>query len=427
MLTRTSFIPRLLAANHLGSVKCRRLIRTSFPVGLPARYVVPEKDFCLQRVLIVAKLSRYEFEKRRYPDLTTAQLEEKIRGRGTDYDSLIHFNEMHTHFRKDVVEAFKHFGVEVRVVDRHSITKESINWADMIVPVGGDGTFLMAATRADSIKGPAGRKIPVMGFNSDPESSEGRLMLPKNYSADTRSAIERIIKRNFTWMHRSRIRISHLASNGNLPEAIDLHEHKGNNMEHLSLEPELLEPVEQELYDAKVKRTLPYLALNEVFIGETLSARVSHLQLKTDGTVTNTKCSGLCVSTGTGSTSWHTSINRLSPKNVEELLTILRQGNHIDGHLDANEIAREYNRRLVFPPDDPRLCYSIREEIRVGVWPNPKSGMESRAFASKLYVQSKCLDASLVIDGSISYPFNDGAKVVLETRPEDALLTISMD
>lgn len=122
----------------------------------------------------------------------------------------------------------------------------------------------MAASRADFIKGPVGRKIPVMGFNSDPESSEGRLMLPKNYSTNTKSAIERIMKHDFTWMHRSRIRITHLASNGNLPEAIDLHEHKGNNMEHLCLEPELLDPEEQELYDAKVKRTLPYLALNEV-------------------------------------------------------------------------------------------------------------------------------------------------------------------
>ncbi|XP_055687911.1 NAD kinase 2, mitochondrial isoform X2 [Lutzomyia longipalpis] len=428
MLKRTSFFPRIFAEKCLASTKYCRLIRTTSSDTFPTtRQVVPEKDFSLKRALIVAKLSRYEFEKRRYPDLNSTQLEEKIRGRGTDYDSLIHFNEMHSNFRKSVVDAFRHCGVEVRVVDRHSITKESITWADIIVPVGGDGTFLMAASRADFINAPTGRKVPVVGFNSDPESSEGRLMLPKVYSADTKSAIERIMNHNFTWMHRSRIRITHLASNGNLPEAIDLHEHKGNNMEHLSLEPELLDSHEQELYDAKVKRTLPYLALNEVFIGETLSARVSHLQLRADGVVTNTKCSGLCVSTGTGSTSWHTSINRLSPKNVEELLTILRQGNHLVGHLDANEIAREYNRRLVFPPDDPRLCYSIREEIRVGVWPNPKGGMESRAFASKLFIQSRCLDASLVIDGSISYPFNDGAKVVLETRPEDALLTISMD
>ncbi|GAB0100794.1 NAD(+) kinase [Sergentomyia squamirostris] len=308
MLTRTQLFPRIFAENRLAAVKYRRMAGTTSPDAFPHRPVTPEKDFSMQRALIVAKLSRYEFERRRYPDLTVDQLEEKIRGRGTDYDSLIRFNEMHTHFRKDVVQAFKDYGVEVRVVDRHSITKESINWADMIVPVGGDGTFLMAASRADSINAlsSTGRKVPVVGFNSEPESSEGRLMLPKCYSSDIRGAIERIMRRNFTWMHRSRIRITHLASNGNMPEAIDLHEHKGNNMEHLSLEPELLDPTEQELYDAKVKRTLPYLALNEVFIGETLSARVSHLQLRVNGSVTNTKCSGLCVSTGTGSTSWHT-------------------------------------------------------------------------------------------------------------------------
>lgn len=35
--------------------------------------------------------------------------------------------------------------------------------------------------------------------------------------------------------------------------------------------------------------------------------------------------------------------------------------------------------------------------------------------------------SGLVIDGSISYPFNDGAKVLLEIHPEDALLTIALD
>lgn len=32
----------------------------------------------------------------------------------------------------------------------------------------------------------------------------------------------------------------------------------------------------------------------------------------------------------------------------------------------------------------------------------------------------------LVIDGSIAYNFNDGAKALLEVHPEDALLTIDM-
>jgi hypothetical protein len=43
--------------------------------------------------------------------------------------------------------------------------------------------------------------------------------------------------------------------------------------------------------------------------------------------------------------------------------------------------------------EDPRLCYSIREQICVGVWPNPK-GFESRDFATNLYIKSRCIDAS---------------------------------
>lgn len=75
--------------------------------------------------------------------------------------------------------------------------------------------------------------------------------------------------------------------------------------------------------------------------------------------------------------------------------------------------------------DDPRLCYSIREQICVGVWPNPK-GLESRGFATTFFVKSRCIDASLVIDGSIAYPFNDGTRALLEIHPSDALLTVNL-
>lgn len=43
--------------------------------------------------------------------------------------------------------------------------------------------------------------------------------------------------------------------------------------------------------------------------------------------------------------------------------------------------------------DDPRLCYSIREQICVGVWPHPK-GFESIGFAKTILIKSRCLDAS---------------------------------
>jgi NAD+ kinase len=58
------------------------------------------------------------------------------------------------------------------------------------------------------------------------------------------------------------------------------------------------------------------------------------------------------VSTGTGSTSWHTSINRLSKKNVEDLLSILKGSRSDLANVDVEQISEEYNKRLVFEPGE---------------------------------------------------------------------------
>jgi NAD+ kinase len=38
----------------------------------------------------------------------------------------------------------------------------------------------------------------------------------------------------------------------------------------------------------------------------------------------------------------------------------------------------------------------------------------------------RCFDACLVIDGSLSYKFNDGTRATIEIHDEDALRTIQM-
>lgn len=103
-----------------------------------------------------------------------------------------------------------------------------------------------------------------------------------------------------------------LGQNGNLPESVDLHETQPKPMELNHYPTEHLHENDQKRYSAKIKRILPYLSLNEVFIGETQAARVSHLHLQIDDRqqVIKTKSSGLCVSTGTGSSSWLTRLVR---------------------------------------------------------------------------------------------------------------------
>ncbi|XP_068144259.1 NAD kinase 2, mitochondrial isoform X2 [Drosophila tropicalis] len=388
-------------------------------------------NFKLKRALVVTKLSRYEFEQLRHPGLSKEQLEQKLRDRGTDVEMVLYLHNLHKDFERRVVQSFQDVGCEVKLSSRSSLSKDVMSWADVIVPVGGDGTFLLSAGRSSPLFALSQQKTPIVGFNSDPQHSEGRLMLPKHYTENPSDAVGRIKSGDFKWMHRSRIRTTFLGSNGEIPESTDLFRHTEVKMEQVNTEPEMLEKNMAYKYKAKMRRVLPYLALNEVFIGEHLSARVSHLQLVLDhqDVVNKTKCSGLCVSTGTGSTSWHTSINRITNSDVEHLLRSLPNSGSAEVlrlRENAEEIAHRYNQSLLFAPDDPRLCYSIREQICVGVWPSPKTFKE-RDFVQNVFVKSHCIDANLVIDGSISYPFNDGAKALLEVYPEDALLTIALD
>lgn len=87
--------------------------------------------------------------------------------------------------------------------------------------------------------------------------------------------------------------------------------------------------------------------LIKVFIGENLSAQVSYFELRTspDDIITKVKSSGICVSTGTGSTSWHLSMNRITGHSVEQVLKCAG----IDT-IDFSEIAKKYNDSLIFKP-----------------------------------------------------------------------------
>lgn len=70
------------------------------------------------------------------------------------------------------------------------------------------------------------------------------------------------------------------------------------------------------------------------------------------------------------------------------------------------------------------LNYTIRDLISLSVWPQPKGLIEPRGFAHTIEVKSKCLDAAVIIDGGLSFPFNEGTISHLEIHPEDSLRTV---
>lgn len=69
------------------------------------------------------------------------------------------------------------------------------------------------------------------------------------------------------------------------------------------------------------------------------------------------------------------------------------------------------------------MAYTIRDFIAAGVWPNPK-GIRSRGFATSMSIKSSCFDATLVVDGGMSFAFSDGVTARFEIHPEDSLRTV---
>ncbi|CAH0394897.1 unnamed protein product [Bemisia tabaci] len=354
----------------------------------------------LNKVVILSKMTRWELEKMNYPDLSEGQFMDVLKKRGSDIKRLIAFHDSQKEVETIVTNTLQELKIESRTVNRLTYKEEDVAWADAVIPVGGDGTFLVAASKV------LNRKKPVIGFNSDLQHSKGHLCLPKNCSLNPRTikeTLEKLKQGQFSWMYRTRIRTT---LNGDGEPPVELHYRRRN----------LYQPRDEIEDGNKSPKTivLPELALNEVFAGELLSARVSNIDLKVDdANEIPVKCSGMLVSTGTGSTSWHYTHNQLATQTVRKLLSFAGADPN-----KAYDVARTYNSNLIFNPEDPRLGFTVRDIIEEDPSHIPSG------FADKVTIKSKCLDASLVIDGGMSYNFNEGTVAMFETRPEDALKTV---
>lgn len=72
------------------------------------------------------------------------------------------------------------------------------------------------------------------------------------------------------------------------------------------------------------------------------------------------------------------------------------------------------------------MGYTIRDSLSDGTLPVPGE-RKPRGFAKQLDIRSRCFDASLVIDGGLSYSFNDGTIAILDIVDDDALRTVVLN
>nr|KAF6441590.1 NAD kinase 2, mitochondrial [Rousettus aegyptiacus] len=295
------------------------------------------------------------------------------------------------------------------------------------------------------------RLKPVIGVNTDPERSEGHLCLPVRYTHSFPEALQKFYCGEFRWLWRQRIRL-YLEGTGINPVPVDLHEQQLSLNQHSRAFN--IERVHDERSEASGPQLLPVRALNEVFIGESLSSRASYYEISIDdGPWEKQKSSGLNLCTGTGSKacfymeresylevpqlkdeslgcteelSRSFNINRVATQAVEDVLSIAKRQGNLSLPLNrelVEKVTNEYNESLLYSPEEPKILFSIREPIANRVF----SSSRQRCFTSKVCVRSRCWDACMVVDGGTSFEFNDGAIASMMINKEDELQTVLLE
>uniref|UniRef100_A0A8B9GHL1 NAD kinase 2, mitochondrial n=1 Tax=Amazona collaria TaxID=241587 RepID=A0A8B9GHL1_9PSIT len=354
------------------------------------------------RVAVVVKTTRYEFEQQRYrfAGLSEEDLKQLLALKGSNYAGLLERHRIHTKNVEHLVDSLRNEKIEVRLVKRREYNEETVRWADAVISAGGDGTMLLAASKVFD------KSKPVIGVNTDPERSEGHLCLPVRYTHSFPEALQKLYRGEFRWQWRQRIRL-YLEGTGINPIPVDLHEQQLSQEQHSRAH--INERFQDQRSDISGPHLLPVRALNEVFIGESLSSRASYYEISVDdGPWEKQKSSGLNVCTGTGSKAWSYNINKIAQQAVEEILSI---------------VTNDYNESLVYSPEEPKMFFSIREPIVNRVF----SSSRQRGFSSKVCVRSRCWDACMVIDGGTSFEFNDGAIASIVIDTDDALCTVLLE
>ncbi|EEC00842.1 poly(p)/ATP NAD kinase, putative, partial [Ixodes scapularis] len=383
-----------------------------------------EPAFRPQRALVLTKFSRYEFEKRRHAHLTEEQLVKDLEARGSDYNSLVHHHKIHTKNLERNTPPPKYLenltaSHKVRIILSFSVL--GIGHSNTKHGLGGHGTFLMAASKIHS------RDKPVIGINSDPSRSIGYLCLPGHYTENFPVALQRLLTGKFQWMWRQRLRVT-LKGEHAFDAPVELHDQQLQYPEYRFLDcwqEQHRKPQDEACPPGHASHLLPVRSLNEVFVGESLSSRVSYYELSIDGSPrVKLKSSGLTVCSGTGSTSWSFNINKVTPQCVQRILDIVSSETGVDiparGTQLIDRITTKFNNSLIFDPSKCLMAYTIRDPVVFGT----DFSSKPRGFAKRIEVKSRMFDACLVIDGGLSFVFNDGATAVFEIFEEDALRTV---
>ncbi|XP_025422021.1 NAD kinase 2, mitochondrial [Sipha flava] len=347
-----------------------------------------------KKVLLVAKYTRVERERLENANVSEKQLLSKLSDQGVNLKTILESHNEHYNIVKEVTAAINGLDVESKIINLKDINTAAVSWADVLIAIGGDGTFLVMSSYVQD------NETPVVGINSNPSSSLGYLCLPEICSRNIQKTFDTLEKGKYSFINRRRIRVT---MKGKREPPVNMYQ------DFVKIRPDS-------------HSTHDMLALNEVFIGDKMPGRTSELECQFDGNLPlKIKSSGLCISTGTGSSAWSYSLNKI---NIDEVRRILNLSKQSVSEQECMKIVDEYNKNLVYSPDSEYLQYTIREPTGRSLWQSNDELVKSDKIKKEALVENHCEEGCIILDGFLIYAFPKGAQAILSSKPEDSIKSV---
>ncbi len=170
---------------------------------------------------------------------------------------IVHHQHMYDDFVKEVEKYLDSKNVNHEREDRECLTNKCYENIDLIIVIGGDGTFLRASH--------LNKDVPMLGINPDTSKKEGFFMLADR--TNYKKKIEKILKKDYSIIKLLRLQIE---ING---------------------------------------KKLPHLALNDIYVGDAKPYNLFNYNIKINGEKEFQRGSGVVIGTPAGSTAWLKSLN----------------------------------------------------------------------------------------------------------------------
>jgi NAD kinase len=231
------------------------------------------------------------------------------------------------------------------------------NEYDMIVPIGGDGTFLSCSHFI-----PNNKKL-MFGINSKPSSSVGFLLELKygpSFEESSTKAMEKIQTGDYEVLHRKRFEVFFTSPKETVKNKI----------------------IDENNY---------LIGLNDLFYGSLSQASTaSYLFSIGDEEPQTIRSTGCLIYTGSGSSAWAYSMNQVSEP---VLLSILESLNILPNHQTINEIQSFLQKKYQFGPGLNKLAFKHREILTV------KKDIPENGTGISFRLQNKTVGAFVAVDG----------------------------